>query len=453
MLMIALSILQYTIPYDSPVTQQMEYLQTQGLMDIPMIRPYKLHWLLPQIDSLILSDRDLSKTEQQALSLLVPIITKSENFSYLIHLGGFYRYEPEFYGGFLDYRAGGKLVDNIHFSHGMRFQRTSETDSFGPQPWRGFQVYMTEGLVHFNLRPVRLQLGRSNHLFGYGDGSSLFLSQDRQGYDGFALFIPSRFLEFYNIFSVLDASTNRYLTIHRLGLRLGKIVSLGFSEALLFCNSLEPLYVNFLLPYYLTQWGTYRDDNVLWCFDTRIRAFGATIYGELLIDDYMFEDDPYPDKIGWKIGLTGCLFDLFLTTFSYTFVDKWVYTQRLSINTYEQNGYPIGFPLGNDVDRLLFSTSYVNALHVHPCIRLAYTRKGEGSIDLPYEVEGGDWNPPFPSGIVEKTIDVRFGIEYTIGNRLYVCGDIGKIFQENTAHITGNDQNEVVFSASLWIVY
>ncbi|MBN2621329.1 hypothetical protein JXB22_09610 [candidate division WOR-3 bacterium] len=453
MMILVFWMISYTLPYDSPVTDRIEYLHTRGLIEVPMSRPYFLHWLVPQIDSIILYERVLTAADRRALELLTPFFTKSETFSATFHLSGLYEKEPLYYHGMLDYRAGGRLFNNLYFSHGMRFQRASEIDSFGPKPWRDLQVYMTEGLIQYYIGSAYVQAGRTNYLHGYGDGSSLLLSLDRQGYDGCALFIPARFLEFYTIFAVIDAPRERYLTIHRLGLRLGTFLSLGFSEALLFCRPFEPLYVNFLLPYYLTQWGTFRNDNIQWCFDARVRILGTTVFGELLIDDYMFEDDPYPDKLGWKTGFRSCFFDRFMTKFSYTFVDKWVYTHRYTQNIYEKDGLPIGYPLGNDVDRVIFSTSFVNRLHCHPRVYLEYTRKGEGSIFRPYEEEGGTWTPPFPSGVVEKKLDLRFGIEYAFKNNIYIQADIGKVWWENYGHEAGNDVDDTVLTAALWIVY
>jgi hypothetical protein len=423
------------------------------LVDHTLIKPYDQHWLTPQIDRLLVSDIPLTTVDRRVLSLLSPLIRKSDDFSFLLHLGGMYEHKPEAYGGFIDYRAGGSIFKNVHFSHAMRFYRSSVTDSFGPKPWKGFQVYMTEGSLDFDIAPVHLYIGRKNHLFGHGDDASLLLSFDRQGYDGFGLYFPSRYLEFHTIFAVLDAAQARYLTVHRLGIRLQNIVSLGFSEALLFGNSLEPLYLNFLLPYYLAQWGTYRDDNVLWFCDLRIRLFKTNVYGELLIDDYMFEDDPYPNKLGWKFGFEGCIAHHFLIKGSYTFVDKWVYTQRNPINTYERNGYPLGFPLGNDVDQTCISITYLNALPLNPQITLGYARKGEGSIFLPYEEEGGDWNPPFPSGVVQHTLDLRIGLDYAFKNNLYLHADIGQVRVQNAEHVASADRTDTVFSTSLWIVY
>jgi len=453
MALITLLFFQYLIPYDSPLTRHIEYLNARGLMDLPIVKPYEFSLLIPQIDQLLITDQLLTKTDRRTLSLLSPLISKKDNFSFLLHIGGMYDHDFELYGGFFDYRAGGTIIKNVRFSHAMRFYRTSVIDSFGPKPWKDFQVYMTEGSVDLKIDPVHLFVGRKNQLFGHGDETSLLLSLDRQGYDGFGLYIPSGYLEFHNIFAVVDAQRKRYLTIHRLGFRLQNIISLGFSEALLFGNTLEPLYLNFLLPYYLTQWGSYRDDNVLWFIDARIRVFETILYGELLIDDYMFEDDPYPNKLGWRFGIKGCIMEHLFYSADYTFVDKWVYTQRRSINVYERDGYPLGFPLGNDVDHTCISISYINAIPLNPMVTIEYTRKGEGTIFLPYEEEGGDWNPSFPSGVVEHKLNMRLGVYYAIKNNIHVHTDIGQVRWHNFEHAADDDRNDLVFSASLWIVY
>jgi len=100
-----------------------------------------------------------------------------------------------------------------------------------------------------------------------------------------------------------------------------------------------------------------------------------------------------------------------------------------------------------------FSTTYITPLHLYPSIRFEYIRKGEGSIYLPYEQEGGDWNPPFPSGVVEKTIDLRIGLEYVIQRNIHVQGEVGQMFQQNIAHVLDDDEDRFIFNLSLWIIY
>jgi len=451
--MFLIFLLSYTIPLDSPLMENIEYLQIRGLINIPHFRPYEMEWIIPQIDELLVNGKQMNENDRKIISSFTPLLTKNQDFSYLLHLNGSYQNTPELYYLFLDYRGGGRLTNSIEYSHGIRCRRSSVIDSLGPKEWKGFQVYFPQGEITFKKNEVAFNIGRRNFLLGFNDDNDLLLSADPRGYDGFSLFFPAGYFEFYNIFSVLDASQNRYLTIHRLGMNLKNFINLGFSEALLFGGTLEPLYLNFLLPYYLTQWGTARDDNVLWCFDVRLRLWNSFLYGELLVDDYMYEDDPYPDKLGYKAGLKTIFFSTLVTKFSYTFVDKWVYTQRHSVNTYERNGVCLGYPLGNDVDNISFSVRFVNKFRLYPGIKIEYTRKGEGSIFLPYEEEGGDWNPPFPSGIVEKKFRMKTGVDYILKYNFYLSIDINKTYWRNYNHEPGNDRSEFSFNFSLWAVF
>jgi hypothetical protein len=137
---------------------------------------------------------------------------------------------------------------------------------------------------------------------------------------------------------------------------------------------------------------------------------------------------------------------------NYTYVDKWVYTHDVTDNAYERNGRCLGFPLGNDVDKLSFSLRYENKYGVRPRLEINFIRKGEGSIYLPYEVEGGPINPSFPSGIVETTFEIRCGIDYTLKKRFNVRGSLGRMYKYNADHIPDYDREEWVFDAGLWLI-
>ncbi len=442
----------YTIPVDSPIMDNIEYLQIRGLLDIPSIRPYELEWLIPQIDELLINDIKLNLLDRKTISFFNPLLTKNQDFSYLIHGNVLYQYEPEHWLGFLDLRFGGQLAKNFRFSQALRFQRASDIDPNGPRSWHDFQVYLTEGMIKAESGLLHFDIGRRNYLLGFGDENDLLLSLDPQGYDGFLMYIPTRYFEFCSIFSILDISQNRYISIHRIGVDLKKFLRIGFSEALLFGQSLEPLYLNPFLPYYLSQWGLDRNDNIMWRFDIQLRLFKSIIYGELLIDDYMYEDDPYPDKLAFKTGMKTIVLSKLLFKVNYTFVDKWVYTHRINDNVYVRGTYPLGFPLGNDVDRFSCSVKYMNQYGLYPVMAFEYVRKGQGSIFFPYEQEGGTPTPPFPSGIVEKKLEVDFGVDLILRYNFYCRAKIGKRYWRNYSHIPGNDNNETVLDISLWAI-
>lgn len=450
--MILIVLLTYTIPIDSPIMDNIEYLQLRGFIDIPSVKPYELNWIVPQIDDILIKEVALNELDKKILSFFHPLLIKDPDFSYLLHIGGVYQTKPELYYGLLDERLGGTLSNSITYAHGLSIRRANELDDLGPRPWKDFQVYLHEGLIRFNINKIQLNIGRRNYLLGFADKNSLLLSPDRQGYDGLYLFIPSRYYEFYTVFTILDAQENRYLSVHRIGLNLKRFLKLGFSEAILFAGSLQPMYLNFLLPYYLAQWGTYRNDNIMWSFDVQINLFNSLIYAEFLIDDYMYEDDPYPDKLAFSLGLKSLIFEKFLVKLNYTAVDKWVYTHKRLVNTYERDGSPLGFPLGNDVDQLNVSCVFMNKYGLYPRFTLQYTRKGEGSIYVPYEQEGGSWTPPFPSGIVEKKLDITAGLQCVLRYRFYIGADFGKEYFYNYNHMSDDDRDEFLFNIAVWVI-
>ena len=446
-------LLAYTMPIDSPLMEQIEYLQLRGLVDIPSIKPYTTEWTVGQIDDILISEVDLNAADKKIVSSFSPLLTKNPNFSYLLHIIGEYQNEPHLYYGVLDERIGGSLAKNIRFSHGLRIRRANELDLLGSTPWNDFQAYLTEGSIRFDNDKIEFNLGRRNFLLGPGDVDGLLLSLDPQGYDGFLFNIPGQYYEFYGIFSILDAAQPKFLSVHRLGINLKGFLKIGFSEAILYADSLEPLYLNIFLPFYLAQWGRDRDDNIMWSFDLQIHLFNSILYGELLIDDYMYEDDPYPNKLAYQVGLKSLIWQMFLAKINYVKVDKWVYTHHETQNTYELRGRCLGFNLGNDVDELAFTLKYVNSFGLYPHVSVDYIRKGEGSIYTSYREEGGPTNPPFPSGTVDKTLNMRLGVDYNLVRNAYLTIDIGKMYRYNADHVPGNDTDEFVLDLGFWAIF
>ena len=450
--MLLIILFSYYIPIDSPLMDNIEYLQVKGLLSIPTIRPYDMNQLLPELDELVISEYPFNRIDTRSIADLSRLMTKQNEFSTLFHFKTHYDNDTLFYLS-LDSRIGGRIASNFVWGQAIKLRLAKDIDSLGPKPWKEHvQAYLEDGYFGFDDEKIKVLFGRLNYLLGSGDEYSLLFSPDPQGYDGYFIHIPAKYCEFYTIFSVLDPEEMRFISIHRLGLDLGKM-TFGFSEAILFTRDLEPLYLNFFLPYYLEQWGLNRDDNIIWNLDCTINYKSSIIYGELLIDDYMYEDDPYPSKLGYQVGLKFLMFDNFFFKFNYSFVDKWVYTHEDEPNTYENHGYPIGPSLGNDFDRISCSLKFLSRFGLNPKIVVHYTRKGEGSIFLPYEQEGGDWNPPFPSGVVQKSLDARLGLDYCLRNSYYLQADIGRQLVTDVNHQNGNNKTETLFRINVWAVF
>jgi len=456
--MIILLIFSYTLPIDVPAMPDIEYFQIRGMIDLPLIKPYDLDDVTTQLDRLILGEYELSAAERKMLSHFDILLGKAVDFSTLFHLNGSYRKEPDRGIGFLDYRLGGRLLDHLNYAQGIRIQASNEIDSvLPPYPWKKYvKAYLNEGLIKVDFERFHFEVGRKNLFWGPGDGSGLLLSPDLQGYDGFFIRIPQKLYDFNCAFAVLDPRGARYLAIHRLGLNL-KRIQLGFSESILWGNELEPIYLNFLLPYYLAQWGRHRDDNIMWALDAAVNFNNTVFYAEFLIDDFQYGKpdgfNRFPNKLAFQAGIKKIIDRSFIAKLNYTFVDKWVYTQRIPINTYEKDGLPLGFPLGNDADQWVLNCRYITAIGLYPSLKVEYTRQGEGTIFLPYETELGDPNPPFPSGIVQKTVNIMPGISYRLKRNFYLQVECGPAIIRNLNHVLGQNETQLMLNAGAWMIF
>jgi len=444
------------IPFDSPLNIGIDYLQVRGLNRVTVIKPFAIEEMIYDIDTLFFMEEKLNRIDKIIISSFGPFFTKSNEFNTIFNINAGRKETEELYSN-LDLQLAGRLNDNISFAQGLRFHFSSKIDYTGPKPWEDIvQAYLNEGYIKFKSKKSEFTVGRRNLLLGFGDEHSLLLSPAKEGYDGFIFTYEDKYFIFNSTFSVLDPEKMRCISTHRLGLNLRNI-QLGFSESILWAGEIEPLYLNFLLPYYLSQWGIDRNDNIMWCFDGLIHFSNTVLSGEFLIDDYQFSEPPlgyteYPHKLGFQCGIKKIIFEKLFFKFNYTFIDKWVYTHQIPENTYVDDSLCLGFPLGNDVDQLTCNLRFLNKTKLFPKIRFEFTRKGEGSLYLPYEVERGPAYPEFPSGFVEKRISILPGIEFYFSPRIYLSLEAGKKYIYNAEHIPDLDKDENMFNLFLWFL-
>ncbi len=444
-----------TIPLDSPLMMHLEYLQVRGLIGIPIIKPYEFGDVIPEVQNLLVKG-DLNQIDEKIISLLGPFSAKSFDFYTLFHLYGDASPAGD-YSGNIVFSSSGRLANSISFHQGIRFRFGSVTDSLGPKPWKDFaQGYLNEGNIRISNGRIAFALGRRNMLLGPADEHSLLLSPASEGYDGYLFLYNGKYYEFYTTFIVLDILRERFIATHRLGLRLNSF-RLGFAEAILWGGRLEPVYLNFLLPYYLSQWGIDRNDNIMWCIDGTLNFMNTQLYGEFLIDDYQYSEPPpgyaeYPHKLAFQSGIKTIIGGVFYFKLNYTFVDKWVYTHQLPQNIYERDNIPLGFPMGNDVDKISILVKFFNLSLLFPKLRFEFYRKGEGSIFIPYEVERGPANPKFPSGIVESCLTITPGIECFFNSKCFIGIEVGKRYYTNFAHKPGDKKDATLLNLRLFIL-
>ncbi len=292
-----------------------------------------------------------------------------------------------------------------------------ERISGNTQTWRGGKF--SSGWSYFRMGKtwINLTAGRQQHWWGPGRYGTLLLSNNAGPFDQVDLRINYNSLAFESFFGVLNTDLQRYLSGHRLTINLPWNFNVGLSEIVLYqANQIDPVYMNPLLPFYATQWNQRDDDNVLWAGDMRWRSGkGVVCYGELLLDDVQYEQDPpAPQKMGFLLGGSWAdpmgLSDVDLTV-EWAGNQKWVYTHRRYINRYVGSDTinVLGHWIGTDADVF----NIVLEHRFHPRLNLGagyqWLRHGQGSIDQGY-FSYDDPQTTFLSGTVsrEDKLNVMF---------------------------------------------
>ena len=409
-MLLFLFIVAQTIPIGSSLNLDLEYLEGRGLVDLAESRPYDIPAVAIELSNLSAAGLDLTRYESHIVRKMRPFVREDYSKFYLLGISSRYLNEPENYRVNTRLLFAGRITDRLSYStrYNIQYAKTIE-DSF-PNPWHKFQFYIEDANFIYTARTTKLEIGRKEWLLGPGQTGGLLLSDYSGSYNGFFMKTTSGPLCFIAAFSL--AETKRYLALHRVELLRGRS-SVSFSELILAGGALEPFYINPLVPYYVSQWITNRDDNIMWALDGKFFAGPFKAYGELLIDDYRYDTiPPAPNKLGYLAGFEAFPAEGLILGAEYVHIDKWVYTQRKSINEYVKDGKCIGHWLGPDADFYKMMVDCRTRFGLNVSFSPSLKRRGEGRIDRPWEEEGGDPNHPFPSGVVETTKELRLTLEY-----------------------------------------
>jgi hypothetical protein len=418
------------IPLDSWVYPVLDRFETKGVLVLPNTRPYDREELAAQltgiaalgIDGVYLEEliQELKlelKFEQPKRLVARPLVTKTSSYRLDFLPGVFFSYEnlPRSFTG-ADLTGWGVLPPfdvsgKIKISH---FFAGLDSNAIDGRVWRNSSFEIESAVLADQYSNFNFSLGKTPFFYGPAKFGGLVLSPNAFGLDVMNAKVHAGDFYFTTFFSILEPG--RYLSSHRLDV-VKRHFKLGFTEMVLYAKTIEFEYLIPLIPYYASQYLKNRDDNIMWAIDGSLLLKNAKFYGELLIDDFMFERTPAPNKLGWTVGLK--LADPLGTpgtdlVVEYTRVDKWVYTQRDSLNRFVRNiatDRTLGYFIGPDGDLLNFELNHRLSYLVAVDAGFSLGRQGEGRIDRSFEREGGSWNPPFPSGIVETKIEPSLGLD------------------------------------------
>lgn len=337
---------------------------------------------------------------------------------------------PSIIGGFA-YRPG-RYFAALSFFHLDR-ARALDPDYTGKK-YRGMAGDIETAALYFSRGKISLSLGRSRLYWG-PQRINLLLSETAQPLDRLTASYLTGALAFHFLFARLDGcrpdeidslrfpersfTDNRYLVGHRLDLTLHRRLRVGVFETVLYGGEGRPpelYYLNPLQFFHAAQLNENEDDNTILGLDfTFLPGRGASLYGQLAIDDFQIDDQSRGDKEPNELGLMLGLFwagriatpvpDVKL---EYVRLTNRTYHQRDPRNRYLYRNKLIGHPLGPDADSVALSLRFWPTRTVFAELEAAYRRKGEGSIykpwDEPWLLAAGEYEEPFPTGVVEKAI-------------------------------------------------
>lgn len=330
------------------------------------------------------------------------------------------------------------------------------------QSWHGLVSEFQRGYLRWQGGNVDLVLGREEVDWGPSNRQNLLLSRKAKSLDQVQFSLSLAGFNLNLLQGRLAAGEERWVAAHRLDYTFGRWLVLGLSESVVYEGRfLDPAYIFPFSWFYANQWNERADDNILWSFDAKLKAFpGTLLYGELLIDDLQFEDDPAPDKLGYTLGARAALARGFWTPelqLEYTRIDIYTYSHKDSLVTRyltgdgdpEAGNTLIGNDLGPDADRWRIELGVFPAGPLRLGLQSVWERRGEGNDLTPWE-RGLPIDPPFPSGSVEKTWLGEFSARCDVGGGGRFAMRAGLLDRVNREGVDGDDSSDGFFRVDLF---
>lgn len=356
--------------------------------------------------------------------------------------------------------------------------------------YRGLAGDLETAAIFFHKGKVKVTLGRQRVFWG-PQPVNLLISETAAPFDLLNGSFHAGRLTFNFLFARLDQSRpdaidslrypeatfndNRYLTAHRLDIKLHRRFRIGLFEMVLFGGEGRPpelYYLNPLQFFHSAQLNEDQNDNSILGLDfVFLPGQRSMIYGQLLVDDFQIDNESQGDQEPAEIGfMAGLMRSGHIGSFSpdlkfeYVRITNRTYHQREPRNRFLYRNRPIGHPLGNDADSISLQIRFWPSAEFAFGIEAAYRRRGEGSIqnpwDEPWATAVGEYKEPFPTGVVEKSAMLAFHARgylpfnnYT-RRHLFLSVDAGWATVRNFANQAGHNRTDTRFDISLsWLGY
>lgn len=317
--------------------------------------------------------------------------------------------------------------------------------------------YFDRAYATFRGRLGRVHLGHSWLRWGPGFTGGMALSDGAPAMDLIEARVPvMRRLRLSWFVATLDPALEQYLAGHRLEFKPSSNTEFSLSELARFDGTRNaPLYLLPVIPYShiekrILKSSTLPSDsldrlgknNVMWAVDAawRPRA-GVRVYGEAAVDDISFSSEKRPRAIAWLVG--GHLRSLgaggaWALRAEYARVYRYTYSV-FHHHDFAFAGYPTGYPLGTDVDRLAGRLEWKIGSDWAWGLEGAFTRKGESGLGDFYVPGSGAVNNLVLSGVIDQDQRAAVTADWSPSPAVSLGGTAGFASITARGHVPGAD--------------
>lgn len=345
----------------------------------------------------------------------------------------------------------------------------TENPNYIGKEWRGLSGYTEQAYLLWQTRFSRITFGRSYIVNGPGRNARLLFSDAARPMDQMRIEFFHKMFNFQAVAAQLDPvnGADRYLSSHRLSLYL-KRWQLSVTETILYGGvgqRFEFAYLNPFVFYHGEQMnGPGLNGNTLGSVEVSYHGNRWRVYSEILIDDIQLDNevkgDLEPDEIGIVAG-----FDLtdplnvegMYLGLEYVALTNRTYKTVARHEWYTHRNVPIGYSPGSDLDCWDFEIKkYLNKWQT--ILNLRYLRQGEGELSKPWDSPWMDstvtmetgYSEPFPTGVVEKTLDLGLELRWLPSYQRYLFLRINYETIRNYRHTSADKQNLILTVGLHW---
>lgn len=304
----------------------------------------------------------------------------------------------------------------------------------------------------------RVHLGHTWLRWGPGFTGGVALSDGAPAMDLIEARVPLvRQLQLSWFVATLDPALEQYLAGHRLEFKPSSSTEFSLSELARFDGtSNAPLYLLPVIPYShlekrILKSSTLPSDsldrlgknNVMWAFDAawRVRP-GLRVYGEAAVDDFSFSSEKRPRAIAWLVGghvrrMRG--------SGAWTVRGEYARVYRYTYSVFHHHdfafaGYPTGYPLGTDVDRLAGRLEWRRGTDWVWGAEGTLTRKGQSELGDYYVPGSGKVNNLVLSGVIDQDARGAFTADWSPSPGLSLGASAGYATITSRGHVPGADR-------------